>query len=115
MRQGWQLCVMLLVAVFIATTGGAAVKAAPAPSGRIVIVQGPDPVSLDPTLDINKTSYNIQLGIYDPLIRVFSDGKPNPWIATEWKATNPTTWQIKIREGVKFHNGEPLNAESVVF
>jgi peptide/nickel transport system substrate-binding protein len=115
MRQGWQLCVMLLVAVFIATTGGAAVKAAPGPSGRIVIVQGPDPVSLDPTLDINKTSYNIQLGIYDPLIRVFSDGKPNPWIATEWKATNPTTWQIKIREGVKFHNGEPLNAESVVF
>jgi ABC-type transport system substrate-binding protein len=43
------------------------------------------------------------------------DGKPIPWVATEWKNTNPTTWRITIRRGLKFHNGEPLNAESVVF
>jgi peptide/nickel transport system substrate-binding protein len=82
---------------------------------QVTIVQGPDPVSLDPTQDINKTSVNIQLGIYDPLVWATPDGKVAPWIATSWQNLTPTTWRFRIRQGVRFHNGERLTAENVVF
>jgi peptide/nickel transport system substrate-binding protein len=38
-----------------------------------------------------------------------------PLLAESWKNVNPTTWEIKLRRGVKFHNGEDFNAESVKF
>ena len=36
-------------------------------------------------------------------------------LATSWEQTNPTTWRFKLREGVKFHNGDPLDAEGAAF
>jgi len=41
--------------------------------------------------------------------------KPIPALATEVTPTNETTWRIKLRQGVKFHNGSPFNADDVVF
>ncbi|MCS0495637.1 ABC transporter substrate-binding protein [Ancylobacter mangrovi] len=40
--------------------------------------------------------------------------KPLPNLATEWNQVNPTTWRIKLREGVKFHDGTPFDADAVV-
>ena len=38
-----------------------------------------------------------------------------PCLATEWKPIDHTTWEFKLRRGVKFHNGAPFSAEDVVF
>jgi peptide/nickel transport system substrate-binding protein len=52
--------------------------------------------------------------IYDPLLeRNPKDGALLPHLVTEWKAVNDTTWEFKLRPGVKFHNGNPLNAECI--
>jgi peptide/nickel transport system substrate-binding protein len=52
--------------------------------------------------------------IYDPLLeRNPKDGALLPHLVTEWKAINDTTWEFKLRAGVKFHNGNPLNAECI--
>lgn len=88
---------------------------APKPGRGITVVQGPEPLSLDPSVDIGKTSINVQQTILDPLVNHMSDNETIPWLATEWKAVAPTRWRIKLREGVTFHNGEPFNADSVVF
>src|SRR5258705_3976364 len=52
--------------------------------------------------------------IYDRLLDPeASTLKPKPMLATGWKIVNDTTWEFTLRQGVKFHNGEPFNAQSV--
>ncbi len=37
-----------------------------------------------------------------------------PELATKWEQVNPTTWRFTLRQGVKFHDGTPWNAEAAV-
>lgn len=41
--------------------------------------------------------------------------KAVPALATEFKNTAPTTWNVKLRQGVKYHNGNAFNADDVLF
>lgn len=50
--------------------------------------------------------------VYDTLTSL-DTGAPEPWLAESWEAISPTQWRFKLREGVEFTNGEPLNAEAV--
>lgn len=58
--------------------------------------------------------YSIQLLIYDMLVRTDHAGNYEPGLATEWSVSDDgLDWTFQLREGVKFHNGETFNAESV--
>jgi peptide/nickel transport system substrate-binding protein len=89
--------------------------AAAAPEGKIVIAQGVDPTTLDPQWHEETPAYNVLLNIYDTLLFRDKDLKIIPWLAESWRLVNPTTWEFKIRKGVKFHNGEEVDAEAVKF
>ena len=41
-------------------------------------------------------------------------GELKPRLATAWKQVDDKTWRFTLREGVKFHDGAPLNAETAV-
>lgn len=53
--------------------------------------------------------------IFDGLVYRGPDLKLQPGLATEWKYVDDKTLEFKLRQGVKFQDGEPFNADSVVF
>lgn len=53
--------------------------------------------------------------IYDRLVRVGPDGKPQLWAAKSLNMVNNTTIDIVIRDGMKWHDGKPVTAEDVKF
>ena len=42
-----------------------------------------------------------------------TNGRVIPRLATEWTQVDPTTWRLKLRENVKFHDGTPFNGEAL--
>lgn len=108
--------IMVLIAGCVAPAAGpGAEPAAPTGPRTVTVVQGPEPLSLNPSVDINKTSINVQHTMMDPLVYHTPDNETIPWLATDWEPVEPNRWRISLREDVSFHNGEPFNAESVVF
>lgn len=53
--------------------------------------------------------------IYDTMIGQNADGSVGPAIATSWKTVDPTTWELKIRQDVKFHDGTALTVEDLKY
>ena len=86
-----------------------------APSGKVVVAQGVDPTTLDPDDHEETPAFNVLLNIYDTLLVRDKDLKISPWLATSYKLINPTTWEFKLRQGVKFTNGEEFDAEAAKF
>jgi len=83
-----------------------------------VIAGQNDIASLDPAYGYDTESGGQLLNIYEPLIKF--DGSSisefSPCLATEWTVSEDgKTYRFKIREGVAFHNGNPLTPEDVEY
>jgi peptide/nickel transport system substrate-binding protein len=118
-----RVCLLLaILAMGIAPIGGPAplglgtrrALAAPAPA-EVAIGLTALPVSLDPVQDNGLTALATYSLLYDRLIDIDDRGNERPSVATSWRAVNDRTWEFKIRTGVRFHNGEPLDAAAVKF
>jgi peptide/nickel transport system substrate-binding protein len=106
----------------VATTPGSATTATTYPpllSGKtveqVVIAQGVDHTTLDPA-DGNATpTNNVLNNIYDTLLFWTPDAKLAPRLAESYKQLDDTTWEFKLRKGVKWHDGSDFTAEDVKF
>lgn len=83
---------------------------------RVVIAGGTDVVGMN-AMDVNITVPDRSLmdHISDTLLQWVEPGKLGPWLATSVRNVDPKTWEIKLRDDVKFHNGEKFNAHAVKF
>jgi len=87
-----------------------------APAGKVVIAQGVDPTKLDIMDQQEAPASIIASHIFETLWERDANLKIIPALATEMpKLVAPTTWEVKLRKGVKFTNGEDFNAESAKF
>jgi peptide/nickel transport system substrate-binding protein len=83
--------------------------------GGITVVLSSDITSLDQARDETLITRNIDGNIYDRLIGYSPRLTLTPMLATSWKQVNPTTWRFNLRKNVKFHDGEPFDANAVKF
>ena len=84
-------------------------------ASRIIISQGNDAATLDPHLTLTMTDINVINHVCDGLVKRDLDMQIVPSLAKSWKMVDPLTHEFKLQEGVKFHNGEPFNAQVVKF
>src|SRR5436190_23743349 len=92
----------VLALIFLVSLG-----AATAPAGKVVIAQGVDPTTLDMMNQSETPASNLGRHIFDMLYERDPGLKVVPALAAEMpKLVAPTTWDVKLRRGVKSQNGE---------
>lgn len=114
MRRADLVATVVLAAV-VGTMALPATEAA-APPGKVVVALGSDVPTLDPHMHAARMGIIVDWHLYDDLFaRDPQTMAPVPHLAESLKAIDPVTWELRLRKGVRFHNGEPFTAESVRF
>ena len=113
--------VLMIAFSFCLFAGGKSEKADASGSEKkaiedLVVAVQKLPATLEPGKEINVAMYRVGYSIFDKLIDY--DFKNNtglvPKLAESWEQTDPMTLHMKLRKGVKFHNGDTFTAADVV-
>ena len=108
--------------ISVAAAGGSAFLAQIAraaeekPGGILRVAAYSNPSRLDPSTGTNGADHAFLWPMFDTLIDIdFATLKAKPKLAESWEFRDPTTLVLNIRNGVKFHDGVPLDADAVRF
>lgn len=88
---------------------------ASAASGTLVIGKSQEAVGFDPAVVTASSSFDLIAVLYDSLVVFDDNGQPQPSLAESWAMPDDLTYVFKLRQGVTFHNGQPLTAGDVKF
>ncbi len=82
---------------------------------KLVMALRVDPDGLDPQRTASASTFQITNNVYDPLLRVTVEGELVPGLAESWETSEDgLTLTFKLREGLKFSNGNACDADAVV-
>ncbi|WP_413377079.1 glutathione ABC transporter substrate-binding protein [Alkalihalobacillus sp. 1P02AB] len=84
-----------------------------ASGGDLVVDLTSAPVSLDPHAANDGNSLYVMSAIYDTLVFLDKDLTLKPGLAESYEQIEDTVWELKLRQGIEFHDGTPFNAEVV--
>ncbi len=81
----------------------------------LVVAQGGDISRFDPHFSTSSNDIRWSFNIFDNLTSRHPDGKLYPGLALESKLQSQNVWTLKLRQGVKFHNGDPFTSADAKF
>ncbi|MFD2263366.1 ABC transporter substrate-binding protein [Lacibacterium aquatile] len=81
----------------------------------LVIGSSTEPSAIDPQFSRTGNNQNIAMQIFDRLVQPDAKLGISPSLAESYKNIDPTTWVVKLRDGVKFHDGKPVTSEDVIY
>ena len=82
---------------------------------EVVAVLKAEPSNIDPHGNTELVAMTTQVQIFETLVKKNENGEIVPCLAKSWEQIDDTTFQFHLREGVKFHNGDTLTADDVVY
>jgi len=105
----------LLAAAVLAGTGLPAAGQAPKSGGTLRAAMRAEVSTYDPHKGASGTDHMYLYPVFDTLVRFDDKMNARPGLAESWETPDPKTLVLKLRKGVKFHDGTPFNAEAVRF
>ncbi len=111
------LSVVMLLALSLVAVGCPRPVVDPVPiPQRLIIAMGVEPEALDTIRMSSAPAAMVSEHITQPLVYLGVDGAVRPLLAESWVASpDALVWTLRLRQGVKFHDGTPFNAEAVKF
>jgi peptide/nickel transport system substrate-binding protein len=106
---------MLRKSFFLATAASLLLAVTAANAANLIIGSSTEPSSIDPQFSRTGNNQNIAMQVFDRLLETDTTIGIHPALAVSWTNIDPLTWHVKLREGVKFHDGSPLTAQDVMF
>src|SRR6476659_9958066 len=97
-------------AAAVPLTAGGPALAQTTQKKELITAQSGDVSKFDPHYSTSSNDVRVSFNLFDNLTSRHPDGKLYPGLATEWKLQNQTVWTFKLRQGVKFHNGDPFTS-----
>lgn len=99
----------------LVSTASILLLTAPALADRVLRLDQAAPGEIDPAKGTDYSATVLQINIYDTLVYPKQGGGGvQPLLATSWTIDGPT-YTFKLKPGVKFHSGNPVTADDVVF
>ena len=91
-------------------------RPAAADDAPVVIMQGVDPETLDPQFGESGIMGSVLSNVVEALVTYDRQMNLVPFVAESYRVLDDkVTWRITLRQGIKFQNGRPLNADAVKF
>ncbi len=105
------------IAIAAALVSATALTAVSAEARTLRWARAGDSLTLDPHAQNEGATHALAHHVYEPLANRNQKGDLIPGLATSWRTlpNDPTVWEFKLRQNVKFHNGAPFNADDAVF
>ena len=100
----------LIIVAFLAPVGAGAQG-----KDTITVALPSHAPTLDPHMHFERVGILVNINMFDSLLHRSAKLEFEPSLATSWKALNDTTWEFKLRRGVKFHDGSTMTAEDVKY
>jgi peptide/nickel transport system substrate-binding protein len=112
--KGWgiRICGGFVLVALLGLTSCRKTGEAP---GSVVMIIESSPNNLDLRQGTDAQSERVGGQIFDALVKKDEHYELQPWLATSWEQPDALTWVFHLRDGVRFHDGKPLEAEDVAY
>jgi peptide/nickel transport system substrate-binding protein len=100
---------LVLVCLILGLSGGAEAQ-------RVLTIAAQSaPTAMDPHYHRANSNNAVLRHVFDGLVDYDNDGRVVSRLAEAWRAVDDTTWEFRLREGVRFHDGTPLAPDDIAF
>ncbi|MBY0338000.1 MAG: ABC transporter substrate-binding protein [Acetobacteraceae bacterium] len=73
------------------------------------------PTGMDPHFHSTNNNNALLRQVFNPLLDLDNESRIFPVLAESWRNLSELVWEIRLRDGIRFHDGTPFEAEDIAF